>query len=257
MKLLNTFGKAVGSWIQHRAEDFKFWYDKAKEDFSNGRPLSGFKNIGVGALDIVLQGEITDIYQEDLQPALHEDSLSSWKDKYMGENAKPGSLASIYGSMAEYSKLMVNYTKSVAADNGMSESRCAVKDYLKKILDDGLNETSPYITELLTSQTIKGSKTAAYHDLLKEYEDTLSLANNDAKTEKQNAIIDKLADQILGSADNMIKENGADKMTEFYSAAQKNYAAGNVSNDKYEQTVRELGIIDGCSKTETFAETSL
>ena len=62
MGFFDTVGKAVGSWAKHRAEDFKFEYGKSKDDFSNGRPLSGFKNIAVGAADIVLHGEITDLY---------------------------------------------------------------------------------------------------------------------------------------------------------------------------------------------------
>lgn len=248
MGFFDTVGKAVGSWVKHRAEDFKFWYGKAKDDFSNGRPLSGFKNIAVGTADILLQGEITDIYQEDLKPAIHTNNLEAWKTKYMGENADPNSLSNIYHSMADYSKIMAQYTRSVAADNGMGNCKDNLKEYLKGILSDDKEETSPYLTELLTSQKIKGNTDIAYHDLLKEYEDTLSLADNDAKTEKQNAIIDKIADEMFKDTNSMIAENGADKMSQFYKNAYDNYSQENRTNERYEASLRELGIV--AEKTE-------
>lgn len=243
MGFFDTVGKTVGSWIKHRAEDFKFWYGKAKDDFSNGRPLSGFKNIAVGTADILLQGEITDIYQEDLKPALHTNNLEAWKKEYMGENADPNSLSSIYHSMADYSRIMAQYTRSIAVDNGMENCKDNLKEYLKGILNDNKEETSPYLTELLTSQKIKGNTDIAYHDLLKEYEDTLSLADNDAKTEKQNAIIDKIADEMFKDTDSMIAENGTDKMLTFYENAYDNYSQENRTNERYEASLRELGIV--------------
>lgn len=243
MGFFDTVGKAIGSWAKHRAEDFKFWYGKAKDDFSNGRPLSGFKNIAVGAADIVLHGEITDIYQEDLKPAFHTNNLETWKKKYMDENADPNSLGDIYHSMADYSKIMSEYTRRVAEDNGMGTCKDILKDYLKNMLNDDKEETSPYLTELLTSQKIKGSTNIAYHDLLKEYNDTLSLADNDTKTEKQNAIIDKIADEMFRNTDSMIAENGTDKMISFYENAQHNYSEENHTNERYEASLRELGIV--------------
>lgn len=243
MSFLDTMGKAVSSWAKHRVEDFKFWYGKAKDEFANGNPLSGIKNIAVGAADVLLQGEITDIYTEDLKPALHTQNLTDWKAKYMGNDADPSKLSNIYASMADYSSIMGEYTRAFALDNGMSECKENLKSYVKNLLNDELDETSPYITELLTSQKIKGSTDAPYYDLLKDYANTANLANGEAKTEKQNAIIEQITNVMLADTDSMIKENGVEKMETSYERSYENYSQGNIANDRYEQSIRELGIM--------------
>lgn len=253
MGMFNVAANTVSNWVKRRVEDFQFWYGKAKDEFKNGHTLQGIKNIGIGVVDVVLHGELSDTYEEAIKPALNDEELAKWKENNI-TNADANKLAHVYSSMSEYASVMSSYSDAVNKDNGIDSAKSAVKDYVKDILSDEFDETSPYASRNLTSQLINGQTSPVFSSLIADYEKTKELTDADEMAEKQSAIIEQIADAMISDTDSMIKENGAEKMSEFFSLAQDAYSEKAPDLDRYEQSVKELGIVAESQTAEPTAE---
>lgn len=239
MSILNIAGTSIVNWAKARAEDFEFWYDKAKDEFSNGKYFAGIKNLGLGVADVITRGEISDTYEEAVKPAIEQDAQQEWTKNNI-THADETTLKEVYSSMSDYASIMSDYTQAVINNDtdAINKAKENLNEYVSNIMSDDKDTTSVYALNNLTQGNIKGSADTSYSDDIKAFDN----ASEDNKADATNA----LSETILSNVDSMIEENGADAMHRFYELAENTYSNYDNTTDlsKYEQAVSELGILE-------------